>query len=78
MMIFVFPQRNDDKHLVFFPLQSTLRIMCFMKFPMPGNFQYLIVDVVPVHSKTEKLLQISIEDLPKVIYYGLGCTLEKF
>ena len=44
-MLFVDSQRNDDKRLVFFPLQSTLRKLCFVKFPMPGNLQYLIVDI---------------------------------
>ena len=39
-------QRSDDKRLVFFPLQSTLRKLCFIKFSMPGNLQYLIVYLV--------------------------------
>ena len=43
LMLFFVSQRNDDKRLVFFPLQSTLRKPCFVKFPMPGNLQYLIV-----------------------------------
>ena len=47
LMLFVVSQRNDDKRLVFFPLQSTLRKLCFVKFPMSGNLQYLIVDIVP-------------------------------
>ena len=55
MMLFVFPQRNDDMHIVFFPLQSTLRIMCLVKFPMPGNFLHLIVDIVPFYDETSKI-----------------------
>ena len=45
LMLFVVSLRNDDKRLVFFPLESTLRKLCFVKFPMPGNFQYLIVNI---------------------------------
>ena len=45
LMLFVISRRNDDKRVVFFPLESTLRKLCFVKFPMPGNFQYLIVNI---------------------------------
>ena len=45
LIIFVVSQRNDDKRIVFFPLQSTLRKPCFIKFSMPGNLQDLIVEL---------------------------------
>ena len=44
-MLFVVYKQNDDKRLVFFPLESTLRTVYIVKFPMPGNFKYLIVDI---------------------------------
>ena len=46
VLMYVVSQRNDDKGLVFFPLESTLRKLCLIKFPMPGNLQYLIVYLV--------------------------------
>ena len=54
LMLFVFYPTKWWSALVFFPLQSTLRIVCFVKFPMPGNFQYLIVDIVSLNGEIGK------------------------